>query len=156
MESTTATDAPPAFQAAMAEQMATIAAELSGWALAAPRTLAEVEQRALTAARELGNALLAGVCGVLAAPSPEPERPCACGHAARYLRQRPATVRTVLGPAAIARAYYYCPAAATATRRSTGSWATARAAPARGWTRCSPCWGPRPTPSRRRSRCWAS
>jgi len=108
MEGTTAPALAQAFQAAMAERMAAVAAELGGWASAAPRTLAEAEQRALAAAQGLGNALLAGVCGLLAAPPPEPARPCACGHTARYLRHRPATVRTVLGPLAINRAYYHC------------------------------------------------
>jgi len=108
MEGTTAPDPTQAFEAAMAAQMATVAAELGRWACAAPRTLAEVERRAVTAAQELGNALLAGVCGVRAAPPAAPERPCACGQRATYLRRRPAAVRTLLGPVAIARAYYYC------------------------------------------------
>jgi len=108
MERTTGPEPTQAFLAAMAAQMATVAQELSRWAGAAPRTLAEVERRALVAAQELGNALLGGVCGMLAAPLVEPERPCACGQMARYLRRRPATVRTVLGPIAIERAYYYC------------------------------------------------
>ncbi len=108
MEGTTATSPAQAFLVAMAEAMGAVAGELSRWAGAGPRTLAEVEQRAMVAAQELGNALLAGVCGVLAAAPAAPERPCACGQTATYLRQRPATVRTVLGPVAIARAYYYC------------------------------------------------
>ncbi len=108
MEGTTATGLTQSFQVTMAEQMAAVAAELSRWASAEPRTLAEVEQRAVAAAQELGNALLAGVCGVLAAAPAAPARPCPCGQTARYLRHRPATVRTMLGPVAIERAYYYC------------------------------------------------
>lgn len=108
MEGTTAISPAQAFLVAMGEQMAAVAQGLSHWATAAPRTLAEVERQALTAAQELGNALLTGVCAVLAAPPAAGERPCACGHTAAYLRQRPAEVRTILGPVSIDRAYYYC------------------------------------------------
>ncbi len=108
MEGTTATDPTLTFEAAMAAQMAVVAAELGHWARAAPRTLEEVERQALAAAQGLGHALLAGVCEILAAPPAAPEHPCACGHAARYLRHRPAAVRTVLGPVTIDRAYYHC------------------------------------------------
>lgn len=108
MERTTGPDPAQAFVAAMAAQMAAAAQALSGWAGAAPRTLAEVERRALAAARGLGNDLLAGVCGVLAAAPAEPERRCACGEPAAYLRQRPAQVATLLGPITLRRAYYYC------------------------------------------------
>lgn len=108
MEGATAPDPAQAFRAALTARMAAVAAELSRWASVGPCTLAEAEQRAMAAAQELGNALLAGVCGVLAAAPAAPERPCDCGQTARYLRQRSATVRTVLGPVAIERAYYYC------------------------------------------------
>ena len=46
----------------------------------------------------------------LAAPArPEPDVPCGCGHLARYVRVRPATVTTVLGRIAVERAISYCP-----------------------------------------------
>ena len=66
---------PPPFLAAMVARMTATAAALSAWATAAPRTLAELEQQALVAAQGLGNALLTGVCAVLAATrSPRPTR----------------------------------------------------------------------------------
>lgn len=92
----------------MVARVAATTVELSAWATAAPRTLAELEQQALVAAQGLGNALLAGLCAGLAATPAARERPCACGHPARYCRQRPARVTTLLGPIAIARAYYTC------------------------------------------------
>jgi hypothetical protein len=106
MERTTAPS--PPFLAAMVAQMTAATEELSAWAAAAPRTLAELEQQALAAARGLGNALLAGVCAEVAVVPAARECPCACGQRARYLRQRPARVMTLLGPIAIVRAYYAC------------------------------------------------
>src|SRR4051812_44439372 len=108
MERTTGATLTPGFVAALTEQMAAVAQELSAWVGSAPRTLGELEQRTLAATKELGNAMLAGACALLAAPPPAPERPCACGQPATYLRHRSAQVTTILGPIAIARAYYYC------------------------------------------------
>jgi hypothetical protein len=93
----------------MVAQMAATAAALSAWATAAPRTLAEVEQQALVAAQGLGNALLAGVCEVLAATPVGSPHPCACGHPVTAMHQRRAQVTTLLGPVSITRAYYSCP-----------------------------------------------
>jgi hypothetical protein len=113
MERTTATPPPLPFVAAMVARMTTTAEALRAWASAAPRTLAEVEQQALVAAQGLGNALLAGVCEVLAATTAEPEvarpHPCACGHPVTVGHQRRAQVTTLLGPIVLTRAYYSCP-----------------------------------------------
>jgi len=108
MERTTGVEPTPGFIATLTEQMAAVAQELSVWVRTAPRTLVELEQRTLEVTKELGNTMLAGACGLLAASPPAPERPCACGQTATYRRHRPAQVTTVLGPIAIARAYYYC------------------------------------------------
>ncbi len=108
MERTTAMSPPP-FLAAMVARMTATTAELRAWATAAPRTLAELEQQALVAAQGLGNALLAGLCAGLAATPAERGHPCACGHPARYCRQRPAQVTTPLGPIAIARLLHLHP-----------------------------------------------
>lgn len=61
----------------MLARMTTATEALGTWATAAPRTLAELEQQALVAAQGLGNALLTGVCELLAATKvvPEPAPP---------------------------------------------------------------------------------
>jgi hypothetical protein len=113
MERTTAPELPPTFLAAMLARTTATTEALSAWAAAAPRTLTELEQQALVAAQGLGNALLTGMCEVLAAATVAPEsarpRPCACGHPATARHQRRAQVTTLLGPIAITRAYYSCP-----------------------------------------------
>ncbi len=94
----------------MVAQMTATAAALQAWAIAAPRTLAEVEQQTVVAAQGLGNALLAGVCEVLAATTVgTTPPPCACGHPVTAMHQRPAQVTTLLGPIVITRAYSSCP-----------------------------------------------
>jgi len=109
MEGTTATNPPP-FLAAMVARMTATTTALCAWATDAPRTLAEVEQQTLAATRGLGNALLAGVCAVLAeAVAPASAPPCACGHPVTARHRRPAQVTTLLGPIVITRPYYSCP-----------------------------------------------
>lgn len=105
MEHSTGAEATREYIHLMTEHAATLARELSQWATSAARTLGEVEQQALAAAKAFGQTLLAGVCGVLAAGEPGPERPCPCGQRARYVRHRSAPVLTVLGPIRITRAY---------------------------------------------------
>lgn len=109
MEDSTAA-ATAGFVAAMTARMASAAEELGRWAASEARTLGDLERRALGLAQELGQNLLAGVCGVLAAGDPAPAQPCPCGQAARYVRHRAARVLTVLGPVSIPRACYHCPA----------------------------------------------
>ena len=110
MERTTGTTPPLPLLAAMVARMTATTEALSAWATAAPRTLAEIEQHALVAAQELGNALLAGVCGLLAASATPPAAapPCVCGHSVTARHQRPAQVTTLLGTIVITRAYYSC------------------------------------------------
>ncbi len=109
MQPTTPTRCPEEFVAAMTRRMADVTRELSNWARAEARTLAELEQQTVTLVKELGNTLLAGVCQVVAAAAPPvPRRACACGETASYARQRPAEVLTVLGPIVISRPYYLC------------------------------------------------
>jgi len=67
-----------------------------------------VEQQTLALVKEFGQLLLTGVCAVVAAGTPAREQSCPCGAAARYVRQRPAQVLTVLGTVSITRAYYHC------------------------------------------------
>ena len=73
-------------------------------------TLAEVEHHVVRLLKEVGASLVAGLCALAAPAQPSPTVPCACGHAAAYLRQRKAQVTTLLGPMRFARAYYLCAA----------------------------------------------
>ena len=113
MERSTPAERPSPFLATMLARMTAATEALHTWAIAAPRTLAEVEQQALVAAQGLGNALLTGVCEVLAATTAVPAaalpQPCACGHPVTTMHRRRAQVTTVLGPIVITRAYYSCP-----------------------------------------------
>ncbi len=109
MEHSTAAVALRAFVGQADAQFHDLAQGLGQWVLASPRTLAEVEQHTLAAIRDVGQRVLAGACqlAVVATPTPPTTR-CDCGQQADYQRQRPAQVRTVLGPITIRRAYYHC------------------------------------------------
>jgi len=107
MEDSTAAAA-QALVARAADRVGVLARELSAWALEEGRTLGEVEQQTLALVKEFGQLLLTGVCAVVAAGTPAREQSCPCGAAARYVRQRPAQVLTVLGTVSITRAYYHC------------------------------------------------
>ena len=108
MQGTTAPTSPQEFIAGMSQRMAEVAQQLTTWARAEARTLGDLEQQAVRLAKELGNALLAGVCQLAALASPARRVACPCGREARYQRWRPAQVLTVLGPLTIHRPYYYC------------------------------------------------
>lgn len=108
MEDSTAAAA-QAFAARAAARAGALARELSAWATSEGRTLGDLERQALALAQEFGQQLLAGACAVVAAGAPAREQPCPCGATARYVRQRPAQVLTVLGASSIVRAYYHCP-----------------------------------------------
>ena len=111
MEHSTAAVALRPFLAQASAQFDHMAQELGHWVLAGPRTLAEIEQHTLAAVKEMGQQVLEGVCQVAAGGAPiPPTTRCDCGHQADYQRQRPAQVRTVLGPIIIRRAYYHCAA----------------------------------------------
>src|SRR5215216_4628233 len=108
MQPTTLAPRQEAFVTEMTQRMADLARRLSAWASAEARTLGDLEQQAVRLAKELGQALLAGVCQLAAPASPAPRVACRCGQEARYQRWRPAQVLTVLGPLSIHRPYYYC------------------------------------------------
>ena len=105
---TTSTARQEAFATEMGQRMTTLVRHLSAWALAAPHTLQELEQMTLQRIKELGMALVAGLCSLQAATVPLPQVACPCGCAATYQRQRPATVQTLLGPIQFTRPYYLC------------------------------------------------
>jgi hypothetical protein len=92
----------------MTDHMAHVTRALGAWVQAAPRDLQEIEQHVLRIVKELGATLLAGLTSLLAPAHSTPSVPCPCGHSASYLRQRPATVTTILGPITIQRPYYLC------------------------------------------------
>ncbi len=96
--------------ATMTERISSITRSLTAWLQAQPHTLAELEQHGLRLLKELGSALLAGLCSLAAPSQPPTTLPCPCGHLARYQRLRSAKVTTILGPLAIERPYYLCPA----------------------------------------------
>jgi len=109
MEHSTAAVALQPFLAQASAQFDHMAQELGHWVLASPRTLAEIEHHTLAAVKGMGQQVLEGVCQVAAGGAPPPPAiRCGCGHRADYQRQRPAQVRTVLGPIIIRRAYYHC------------------------------------------------
>ena len=62
-----------AFIAQMSQRMAEVAHTMSDWVTTEPRTLEETEKMTLQVIKELGNALLAGLCS-LNVPA-YPERP---------------------------------------------------------------------------------
>src|SRR4051794_590133 len=111
MQDNTAAVAVAAFVAETVAQFQATVEALGAWAISAPRSLAELEARTLGNVREVGQQLLAGVCGVVAASTvPGEAIPCSCGQQAHYQRQRVAQVKTVLGAITIRRAYYHCAA----------------------------------------------
>lgn len=111
MEDSTAAAALQTFRAQASAQFDRMTQELGQWVRGLPRTLAEIEQHTLALVKDVGQQVLAGVCQVAAAElATPPTVRCACGQQAAYQRQRPAQVRTLLGPIAIRRAYYHCAA----------------------------------------------
>jgi len=110
MEATTAVGGTQGFAEAMAARMATLAGELGTWALAAPRSLADLERETLGRLRDLSAVLLEGTIQLTAPAAPAAEVACACGASARLVRWRPAQVRTLLGPITVRRPYYHCAA----------------------------------------------
>lgn len=92
----------------MTERMTRITGALGSWVQDTPRDLQQIEQHVLRIVKELGATLVAGLCALLAPALPSPTLPCPCGHPARYQRQRPAKVITILGPITLERPYYLC------------------------------------------------
>src|SRR5215210_3668343 len=92
------------------DRMTRITGALGTWMQDAPRDLQQIEQHVMRLVKEVGATLVAGLTSLLAPAQPALTVPCPCGHAARYQRQRPATVTTILGPITIERPYYLCAA----------------------------------------------
>jgi hypothetical protein len=94
----------------MSERMAKLTRTLGHWMLEQPHTLAEVEHHLVRLLKEVGATLLAGLCTLDTPAQIVATIACPCGQLARYLRQRPAQVTTLLGPITIQRPYYLCAA----------------------------------------------
>jgi hypothetical protein len=94
----------------MMQRMATLARTLTDWVTSEPRTLEDMEQQVVRTIKDLGAALLAGLCQLSVPAYPSPTSPCVCGALASYQRVRQATVKTVLDTITFARPYYLCSA----------------------------------------------
>lgn len=92
----------------MTQRMTALVHQLSTWVQAEEHVLAEMEHQVMRSIKELGNALLTGLCTLLTPHYPERELPCSCGGVACYQRDRPAEVLTILGPLHLMRPYYAC------------------------------------------------
>lgn len=108
MDRTTATDRGEVFVQQLTDRMAVVARSLRDWVQAEARPLQAIEAQVVRVLHDLGNSLLAALLPLAAPARPEPDVPCGCGHLARYVRVRPATVTTVLGRVTIERALYHC------------------------------------------------
>jgi hypothetical protein len=93
----------------MTEQMQALSQRLKAYAQEEPRTLAELEQVVLQGVKEVGNALLAGLCQLMTPRYPAAQVACDCGESAVYQRQRSGQTKTLLGTITLPRAYYLCP-----------------------------------------------
>ncbi len=108
MNPTTAPDRVEQVVTHMTDQLATLLRPLCQAVLAQSTTLTDLEQHVLPVVHALGASILTDLCHLTATEPPLPTSPCACGQPARYLRQRPAQVRTLLGPITVVRPYYHC------------------------------------------------
>lgn len=94
----------------MTERIAILTRALGDWVQAQEPSLAELEHHVLRLLKEVGSALLTGLCSLAAPAQPPASIPCLCGHTATFQRQRSAHVTTLLGPIRIPRPYYLCAA----------------------------------------------
>ena len=91
-------------------QVTTLLTNLLTWAQTESRTLGAIEQQVLPMLQSLGQTIVAGCAQIQAPATPPSTVTCACGQDARALRQRPATVISLLGRITIPRTYYHCAA----------------------------------------------
>src|SRR5919199_5590695 len=94
----------------MSERMATLTRTLGTWVQEGTHNLQAIEEHVLRLVKDMGAALVTGLCALLTPAQPPRTVPCPCGQSAVYQRQRPATVTTLLGPLTITRPYYHCAA----------------------------------------------
>lgn len=110
MHGTTALTPTESIVQTLTQHLSTMTETLVTWMLDQPRTLADLEQQVLPLLQHLGQTALREVAALAAPSRPAPTVPCPCGQRARYLRTRPASVTTLLGPVTFDRAYYHCAA----------------------------------------------
>jgi hypothetical protein len=108
MDRTTASGRSEAFVTAMTEQMTRIARSLSVWAQSEQHSLATLEQQLVRVLHDFGTTLLQALVPLAAPARPAPDVACPCGETARFLRERPASATTLLGPLTFTRAVYHC------------------------------------------------
>ena len=97
-----------AFQSQFQQQCREVCQQMLDWAMAEPRSLADLEQQTLQTLKTVGATLLTRLCALLRPAYPPVQVPCAwCGQA-QYQRTRAAQVLTLLGAIQIERAYYLC------------------------------------------------
>lgn len=94
----------------MTQQMTTLVQQLASWLTTEPPTLAALEHQVVRLGKDLLASLLGSLVPLLLPVYDAPEQPCSCGALARYQRDRPATVTTLLGPITLTRPYYHCAA----------------------------------------------
>lgn len=96
------------FVTQMTERFSALARTLGSWVASEPHSLGELEQQVLRTIKDLGATLLAGLAQLLAPRYPVAKLPCDCGKAACFIRNRAATIKTVLGTITLKRPYYLC------------------------------------------------
>ena len=72
------------------------------------QTLGEIERQVQADIRANGCEILEGALQTMGNGLEESHRPCACGGMKRCVADRSKTVRTLMGPVRISRAYYHC------------------------------------------------
>ncbi len=105
---TTVQDRQQTLVAEMSQQMTTLVQNLCSWLTTEPPTLADVEHKLLRLGKDLLASLLGSLVPLLLPHYDAHEQTCACGAVARYQRDRPATVITLLGSITFTRPYYHC------------------------------------------------
>ncbi len=91
-------------------QMEEMLGEYLAGQLAEPESLSEIEQTARKSLQEIGRGAVEKWLRAEAEKGEEKTIICQCGAEAGYVRQRKATLRTVLGRLSYQRSYYVCPA----------------------------------------------
>lgn len=92
----------------MTQRMTMLVDGLRAWVTQETPDLQRLEEQVVRAVKDLGSALLAGLCQLTVPRDPPQTHPCPCGQMATFQRQRPATCRTLLGPITLMRPYYLC------------------------------------------------
>ncbi len=82
---------------------------LRDWMVQETPDLQQLEELGIRSVKDLGSAVLDGLCQLTVPPDPPATYPCAWGEPAPFQRLRPATCRTLLGPITLQRPSYLGP-----------------------------------------------